>query len=69
VDAIEDVTTPAGTFNCVKISYDIETKTFMTMRASGIEWYAKDVGVVRSESYNGKGKLTGYSVLNDIKLP
>jgi hypothetical protein len=67
VEAIEEVTTPAGTFECYKISYDIETKMMMTLRASGIEWIAKDVGVVRSESYNKKGKLTGYTVLSRLE--
>jgi len=69
VEAIEDITTPAGTFNCVKISQDIETKTFMKNTAKSVEWYAKNIGAVRSETFNNKGKPTGYSVLNDIQLP
>ncbi|MBA7528842.1 hypothetical protein ES705_21033 [subsurface metagenome] len=63
VEAVENITTGAGTFECFKISYDIETKAMMTFRAKGTEWIAKDVGVVRSESYNRNGKLTGYSEL------
>ena len=66
VDAIEEVTTGAGTFECYKISYDIETKMMMTFRASAVEWIAEDVGVVRSETFNKKGKLTGYTVLSGI---
>jgi hypothetical protein len=67
VDAIENVTTPAGTFSCLKISQDVETKTMFKMTSNTVSWYAKDVGVVRSETYNSKGKLTGYSVLTDFK--
>ena len=67
VEAIEEITTPAGTFECYKISYDISTKMLITIKASTVEWYAKNVGVVRSESYNKKGKLTGYTVLTELK--
>ena len=57
VEAVEKISTGAGTFECFKISYDIETKAMMTFRAMGIEWIAKDVGLVRSENYNKKGVL------------
>ncbi len=67
VEAKEDITTRAGTFECYKISYDISTKMLITIKASTVEWYAKNVGVVRSESYNKKGKLTGYTVLTDFQ--
>ena len=67
VEAREDITTDAGTFSCFKISYDIETKSVITLRASAVEWIAKDIGVVRSESFNKKGKLTGYSELTKLE--
>ena len=67
VEAKEDITTRAGTFECYKISYDISTKMLITIKASTVEWYAKNVGVVRSESYNKKGKLTGYTVLTEFQ--
>lgn len=67
VEAIEKITTPAGTFDCFKISYDIETKMMMKIQSKGIDWIAKEVGVVRSETYDGKGKLQGYSVLSSLK--
>jgi AAA15 family ATPase/GTPase len=67
VAAIEDVTVPAGTFKCVKITYDAESKMIFTVRTKGVEWYAKDVGLVKSETYSSKDKLMGYTVLNSKK--
>jgi hypothetical protein len=66
VDAMEEITTPAGKFNCAKISYDVETKMMMLIHMKGIQWISQKVGVVRSESYDQKGKLVGYSVLASI---
>jgi hypothetical protein len=63
VEAIENVTTEAGTFECYKISYDVFTDAMIDINAKGIEWVARDVGAVRSETYNKNGKLTGYSEL------
>jgi hypothetical protein len=61
------VTTPAGTFNCVKMSCDQNMKSPMyTGVYHVIECYAKNVGKVRSETYNDKGKLMGYSVITSV---
>jgi len=67
VDAVESITTPAGTFECYKISYDIATKMMINIRAKGTEWYSKDVGMVKSESYSSDGKLMGSTVLASVK--
>jgi len=59
----EDVTTPAGTFDCYVISSDVHSKAgFVNMNFETKEWISEGVGVVRSESYR-KGKLDGYSLL------
>lgn len=67
VAGIEDVTVPAGTFKCVKITYDAESKMLFTIKSKGVEWYAKDIGLVKSESYSTKDKLQGYTVLSSKK--
>ena len=67
VAAIEEITVPAGTFKCVKITYDAESKMLFTIKSKAAEWYAKEVGLVRSESYNSKDKLLGYTVLASKK--
>ncbi len=66
VEAFEQITTSAGTFDCVKISFDTETRFIVKISGSVKEWYCKDVGIVKSESYNKKGKLTGYNLLTNI---
>jgi hypothetical protein len=67
VEAIEEVTTKAGTFECYKISYDILTDAIIDIQSSAIEWIARDVGAVRTESYDQNGKLAGYSELVSLE--
>ena len=67
LEAKENIETPAGTFDCMKISYKILSQFgFTKATISMVEWFNTDVGTVRSESYNKKGKLTGYSELQEI---
>lgn len=66
VEARENYTTPAGTFDCIIISQNVSTKMLVNVKASSKEWYAENIGLVRSESYNRKGKLMGYSLLTKL---
>jgi hypothetical protein len=63
VEGKESVTTPAGTWDCYKISY----KSKITIRTMGIgipvnyegtEWYAPRFGVVKTQSKNGGTAIT-----------
>lgn len=68
VDALEKVTTPAGTFDCARVSYDTFTKmAFIKTEGRTVEWYARDIGVVRSEYYDKKGKVTSIHELTYVK--
>lgn len=67
VDAVESVTTSAGTFECLKITSHIEFHMIMTIKMTITEWYAKDIGIVKSETYNKKGKKTSSTVLTKIE--
>lgn len=67
VVAKEDITTPAGTFSCYKMTSTIETKSMFSMVVKSTDWIAKNVGSVRSESYDSGGKLMGYTVLTSFK--
>ena len=70
VEGFENVTTPAGTFECVKISFRARTKMGkaipIKVDMSGAEWFAKGTGLVRSETYDKKNKLTGYTILTEF---
>lgn len=61
----ETKTTPAGTFDCIILSQKTTTKVgeVMTVATSSKEWLSKGVGSVRSENYDKKGKLEGYTLL------
>lgn len=63
VEGKETITTPAGTFECFKITYSVSTKMIMNMKTTGVDFIAEDVGMVRNETYNNSGKLMGYSEL------
>ncbi|TAF67738.1 MAG: hypothetical protein EAZ55_01590 [Cytophagales bacterium] len=67
VEAYEKVTTPAGTFDAYKISYLVDTKgaTGKVRTFKTITWYAKNYGMVRNETYDDAGKMTGYSILTE----
>ena len=66
VEANETITTPAGTFNCLKITYDISTKMLLTFRGKAAQWYADGLGLIKTENYNKKGKLMSFSQITKI---
>ncbi|MFT5861295.1 MAG: hypothetical protein ACI865_003419 [Flavobacteriaceae bacterium] len=66
IEAREEQQTEAGTFDCIVLSQKVSTRLLFKIESSSKEWYAEEVGLVRSESYDKKGKLTGYSVLTKI---
>ena len=67
VEALEKVSTPAGNFDTVKISFDLEIKAMgVTFKYKGVEWYAKNTGMVKRETWNKKGKLLSYSEITKI---
>lgn len=63
----EKVSTTAGKFDCIKISYLKRTKIVLkteTVRVT--EWHAEGIGLVKSESYNTKGEPDGKTILVKI---
>jgi hypothetical protein len=68
VEAIENVTTTAGTFECYKMSQKTNTKMmFIDKTYKTIDWFAEGIGSVRSETYSESGKLESYRILTNIK--
>ncbi len=55
VEAEETVTTTAGTYKCLKISYDFEFKLLGVRSYHTEYWYSRQVGMVRSVNYDKKG--------------
>lgn len=70
VETKEPVTTPAGTWEAYKITYNSTMKikmiVGMTMNFDVSEWFVPGVGVVKTETYR-KGKLAGSTMITSIK--
>jgi hypothetical protein len=69
VEKEESITTPAGTFNCIKISYTTESSG----KSGGMSkpmltsiWYSKDVGMVKVENYNDD-KVSNSQILTKLE--
>lgn len=72
VEAKEDVVTPAGTFSCFKISYIYAASMEMPMMKQSenlkiIDWYSPELGLVKTEQYDKKGKLSSTMILSEIQ--
>jgi len=66
VEKAESVTTDAGTFNCILLTYKTTVKMGVTTTSSSKDWISADVGMVKSESYDKNGNLTGSTVLTSF---
>jgi hypothetical protein len=73
VEAKEVLKTAAGSFDCFKITSSFRSDVKImgmsrTVEMSTVEWIAENVGVIRSENYDKKGKMTGYTELSAYSL-
>ncbi|MCS6973143.1 MAG: DUF3108 domain-containing protein [Cyclobacteriaceae bacterium] len=63
----ETITTPAGTFECWKItsrsSTQMQMGINMNLNFTTTEWIAEKTGMVKSESYDRNGNVSSYTVL------
>ncbi|MBP6811452.1 MAG: hypothetical protein KA138_08025 [Saprospiraceae bacterium] len=55
-EAEETVTTAAGTYNCMRVSYDVEFQAMGNRTIHTVCWYSQSVGMVKSINYDKKGK-------------
>jgi len=67
VEGIEDVTVPAGKFNCYKFTSDINSVALgIKVKASSAEWYAKGIGTIKTETYDKNEKLESHMELVSV---
>jgi hypothetical protein len=57
------VTTKAGTYECLKVQYTSHVKTIANKETTQIDYVAKNVGVVKTETLDKKGKVQNYTEL------
>ncbi len=68
VEAIEDITVKAGTFKGYKFSSEVNaTAMGIKVKSNNIDWYAKGIGIVKTESYDKNGKLQSYMELIELR--
>lgn len=65
---METITTPAGTFSCLKISYRARAKVMLfSEKVDMTEWYVEGIGLVRREERTTRGKLMETFELAEVK--
>jgi hypothetical protein len=69
--AIEDVTVPAGTFKCYKITQTVTTTVGKNSKPQAptttLTWYAPNIGEIKREVYDAKKKIKSSRVLVEVK--
>lgn len=63
----EEITTPAGTYNCYVITYDNELKGKLASKYyQCTDWIAEGIGMVKQETFKSNGRLMSKSLLNEV---
>ncbi|MDE6120519.1 MAG: DUF3108 domain-containing protein, partial [Muribaculaceae bacterium] len=63
----EEVETPAGKFNCVKVEFQRKEAMGGPVVTNNItRWYAQGIGMVKMISADKKGKINAETVLCEI---
>lgn len=67
----EIVSTPAGEFDCVKVSYRMKATCLMNTLVNSYvtEWYSPELGLVKSECRDKKGRMQSVSLLESVQMP
>jgi hypothetical protein len=68
VSASESITTPAGTYQCKKITFDMEITSAGKTITRWTEWWAPEVGCVKTEYFDALGKLIGSELLTSVSI-
>jgi hypothetical protein len=59
----DTISTPAGVFDCYKLTQTTQVKMMLDKAFVSVEYYAEGVGLVRSETYDDNGDIDGYMEL------
>ena len=59
----DTISTPAGVFDCYKLTQTTNVKMMLDKAFQSVEYYAEGVGLVRSETYGDNGEVEGYMEL------
>lgn len=62
----EEITTPAGTFDCYVITYTNELRMGFSRTMQSTQWISEGVGMVKEETYKANGRLLTKTVLQSI---
>lgn len=63
----ETLTTPAGSFDCLKITFSTSSeKGLGSGTIKSAMWYSKGVGLVKSENYSKDGKMANRQILTKV---
>ena len=66
----EQITTPAGTFDCIKISYIMKTNMAAdSLKLYYTAWYAPGIGMVKEQGCDRKGKIMEQEELVQMLRP
>ena len=66
--SVEDVTVPAGTFKCYKVTQQsTATVGRRSVITHSITWYSPGIGTVKTENYNDKNKLQTTTELHALE--
>lgn len=66
VDAIDNIITPIGEFKCIKTSYSLKTNMAKTKENKVIEWYSREIGLVKFERYDKHEHLIESGILTKV---
>lgn len=68
IEAIEDISVAAGTFNTFKLTSNVNASALgIKSSTKNLEWYAKGIGIIKSEAYDNKGNLQSRTELVELK--
>jgi len=73
VEGMQEITTTAGTWNCMKLAETRSTITEMNGKqvsvsdTKSVQWFSPEAGLVKTESFDDKGKLNFRSELVKLK--